>query len=118
VDHVRDLTTVGAIHSVAVESQGRYGFAPGVWAGKPVKTLGQAVYNVPGLVFQGPLDEFWRNAEAPIAELRRAYIKALSACIQVKGGFFSESGLSAAVEEAALRLDKDLVNHPLKRETL
>jgi malate dehydrogenase len=38
VDHVRDLTTVGAVHSVAVESQGRYGFAPGVWAGMPVKT--------------------------------------------------------------------------------
>ena len=38
VDHVRDLTTVGAIHSVAVESQGRYGFADGVWAGMPVKT--------------------------------------------------------------------------------
>src|SRR3982750_2608372 len=30
VDHVRDLTTPGAIHSVAVESQGRYGFADGV----------------------------------------------------------------------------------------
>lgn len=38
IDHVRDLTTVGAIHSVAVESQGRYGFADGVWAGMPVKT--------------------------------------------------------------------------------
>ncbi|MDP3750108.1 MAG: malate dehydrogenase [Phenylobacterium sp.] len=38
VDHVRDLTTVGAVHSVAVESQGRYGFADGVWAGMPVKT--------------------------------------------------------------------------------
>ena len=38
VDHVRDLTTVGTIHSVAVESQGRYGFADGVWAGMPVKT--------------------------------------------------------------------------------
>lgn len=38
VDHVRDLTKPGAIHSVAVESQGRYGFADGVWAGMPVKT--------------------------------------------------------------------------------
>jgi malate dehydrogenase len=38
IDHVRDLTTVGAIHSVAVSSQGRYGFADGVWAGMPVKT--------------------------------------------------------------------------------
>ena len=38
VDHVRDLTTVGKVHSVAVESQGRYGFADGIWAGMPVKT--------------------------------------------------------------------------------
>jgi malate dehydrogenase len=38
VDHVRDLTTPGKIHSVAVDSQGRYGFAEGVWAGMPVKS--------------------------------------------------------------------------------
>jgi len=38
VDHVRDLTTVGKVHSVAVASEGRYGFDPGVWAGMPVKT--------------------------------------------------------------------------------
>ena len=30
--------TPGKIHSVAVESQGRYGFADGVWAGMPVRT--------------------------------------------------------------------------------
>jgi malate dehydrogenase len=30
--------TPGAVHSVAVESQGRYGFADGVWAGMPVRT--------------------------------------------------------------------------------
>ncbi len=38
VDHVHDLVTPGKIHSVAVESQGRYGFADGVWAGMPVKS--------------------------------------------------------------------------------
>ncbi|HEY3948637.1 malate dehydrogenase [Phenylobacterium sp.] len=38
VDHVRDLTTPGTVHSVAVESQGRYGFAQGIWAGMPVRT--------------------------------------------------------------------------------
>ena len=38
VDHVRDLMTPGAVHSVAVDSEGRYGFADGVWAGMPVKT--------------------------------------------------------------------------------
>jgi malate dehydrogenase len=38
VDHVRDLVTPGKIHSVAVNSEGRYGFAEGVWAGMPVKS--------------------------------------------------------------------------------
>jgi malate dehydrogenase len=36
IDHVRDLATPGKVHSVAVDSQGRYGFADGVWAGMPV----------------------------------------------------------------------------------
>jgi malate dehydrogenase len=38
IDHVRDLVTPGTIHSVAVDSKGRYGFAEGVWAGMPVKS--------------------------------------------------------------------------------
>jgi len=38
VDHVRDLTTPGKVHSIAVASEGRYGFDPGVWAGMPVRT--------------------------------------------------------------------------------
>jgi len=38
VDHVRDLVTPGKVHSVAVSSEGRYGFAPGIWAGMPVRT--------------------------------------------------------------------------------
>ena len=46
VDHVRDLCTVGATHSVAVKSEGRYGFDPDVWAGLPVKTTGVGSYEV------------------------------------------------------------------------
>ena len=38
VDHVRDLVTPGKVHSVAISSEGRYGFAAGVWAGMPVRT--------------------------------------------------------------------------------
>jgi malate dehydrogenase len=38
IDHVRDLTTPGVTHAVAVESDGSYGFSPGVWAGVPVTT--------------------------------------------------------------------------------
>ena len=46
VDHVRSLVTPGAIHSVAVKSNGAYGFDPNVWAGMPVRTLGPGSYEV------------------------------------------------------------------------
>ncbi|NJL19389.1 MAG: malate dehydrogenase [Bdellovibrionaceae bacterium] len=46
VDHVRDLVTPGVAHSVAVKSNGAYGFDPGVWAGMPVKTTTPGSYEV------------------------------------------------------------------------
>ena len=55
VDHVRDLMTPGKVHSVAVKSNGDYGFDPEVWAGLPVRTTTPGSYEViKGL----PLDEF------------------------------------------------------------
>ena len=55
VDHVRDLTTPGKIHSVAVKSHGEYGFDANVWAGMPVRTTTPGNYEViKGL----ELDEF------------------------------------------------------------
>ena len=38
VDHVHDLMTPGAIHSVAVKGATQYGFDADVWAGVPVRT--------------------------------------------------------------------------------
>ena len=58
VDHVRDLSTPGAIHSIAVKSEGRYGFDPEVWAGMPVKTLAPGEYEVISGV---PLDDFAKS---------------------------------------------------------
>jgi malate dehydrogenase len=46
VDHVHDLMIPGKIHSVAVKSEGRYGFDPDVWAGMPVKTTTPGSYEV------------------------------------------------------------------------
>lgn len=58
VDHVRDLSTPGKIHSIAVKSNGDYGFDPNVWAGLPVKTTSPGSYEViKGL----PLDEFAKS---------------------------------------------------------
>lgn len=58
VDHVRDLVTPGKIHSIAVKSNGEYGFDPDVWAGLPVKTTTPGSYEViKGL----PMDEFAKS---------------------------------------------------------
>ncbi len=46
VDHVRDLMTPGKVHSVAVKSNGLYGFDPEVWAGMPVRTTTPGSYEV------------------------------------------------------------------------
>ncbi|MCL2641665.1 MAG: malate dehydrogenase, partial [Phycisphaerales bacterium] len=55
VDHVRDLNTPGKVHSIAVKSNGEYGFDPNVWAGMPVKTTTPGSYEIiKGL----PMDEF------------------------------------------------------------
>ncbi len=46
VDHVRSLVTPGAIHSIAVKSNGAYGFDPAVWAGVPVRTTTPGSYEI------------------------------------------------------------------------
>jgi malate dehydrogenase len=55
VDHVRDLCTPGKTHSVAVQSNGAYGFDPNVWAGLPVRTTAAGAYEV---VLGLPMDAF------------------------------------------------------------
>jgi malate dehydrogenase len=47
IDHVRALLSPGpAIHSIAVCSDGSYGFSPGVWAGMPVRTVAPGRYEI------------------------------------------------------------------------
>ncbi len=76
--------------------------------GLPVKVLGQAVYDMAGLTFQGGLDDFWQSAilpaTTPAAPSVTAFVKALAATTQLRGVFFNEPGLTAAVEAASERL--------------
>jgi malate dehydrogenase len=46
VDHVHDLVTPGKTHSIAVKSNGEYGFDPNVWAGLPVRTTSPGSFDV------------------------------------------------------------------------
>lgn len=69
VDHVRDLMTPGKVHSVAVKSNGLYGFDPDVWAGLPVRTTTAGSYEV---IKDLPIDEF---AKTKIAATNKELIE-------------------------------------------
>jgi capsular polysaccharide export protein len=73
--------------------------------GLPVITLGKAVYDIPGLTFQGELDDFWRAAAPPDAELFDDFRRVLIDRCLIPGSFFNEIGLRLAVEAAIDRLE-------------
>jgi len=56
--------------------------------GTSTKTLGDAIYNIPGLTFQGSLEEFWQNPEPPDRELFRQFREWLLRVNQANGNFF------------------------------
>jgi capsular polysaccharide export protein len=76
---------------------------------RPVKALGQAVWDVPGLAHQGPLGRFWTDAAPPDAALRDDFLRALQATTQVRGVFYAEAGRALAVAGTVERLHAGLV---------
>lgn len=81
-------------------------------AGKPVKALGAAIYDIEGLSDRGDLDRFWHEPRPPSPELRDAFFKLLATAIQVRGNFCSGEGARAAAVEIAERLLSRTVNLP------
>ena len=80
--------------------------------GKPVKLLGEAVYDVPGLAYQGPLDDFWADGMPPEQDLLQDFLALLCGALMVRGVFYNRPGLDAAVAATVARLDQDLINLP------
>ncbi|OZI48363.1 capsule biosynthesis protein [Bordetella genomosp. 4] len=81
-------------------------------AGTPVKVLGIAVYDIPGLTHQGSLDLFWRKPQKVDKTLRNALVSALAATLQVHGSFYHPEGRVYACREIVHRVMNDLVNEP------
>lgn len=76
-----------------------------IGAACPTIALGNAIYDVPGLTFQGPLDRFWSEAAPPDRGLSDAFMRALAATIQVRGTPYSRAGMAAAADAIAAKLD-------------
>lgn len=73
-------------------------------AGKPVKALGTAVYDLPGLTDPQPLDAFWQRPEAPDMAFVDAFVRALARATQLKGSFYDPAGMEAGAAEIVARV--------------
>ncbi|WP_240775347.1 capsule biosynthesis protein [Neokomagataea tanensis] len=73
---------------------------------KPVITLGSAVYDIPGITFQGPLSEFWASPGIPDMNVFEAYRRVLIERCLIPGGFFSDEAIEKLVHNAMDRLTK------------
>jgi len=78
----------------------------------PTKVLGIAMYDIPGLTCQKPLDDFWRQGSAPDKHLLDCLERLLAASIQVKGCFYTKEGREAAATLMAERIVHSAVNQP------
>lgn len=70
----------------------------------PVCTIGEAIYDMPGLTHQGHLDTFWTDPTAPEAGLYQAFRRVLVDRCLVRGGLASESAVSTLVQGMAERM--------------
>jgi capsular polysaccharide export protein len=73
--------------------------------GLPTIALGNAIYNLPGLTFQGSLDQFWEEGRPADPGLFAAFRRLIINRTQINGGFFCKSGVAMAVAAASDRLE-------------
>lgn len=73
-------------------------------AGSAVCTLGEAIYNIPGLTFRRHLDEFWNEPVPPEPGLYGSFRRVLVERCLVRGGLASESAVRTLIESMLVRL--------------
>ncbi|MCE2566097.1 capsule biosynthesis protein [Komagataeibacter sp. FNDCF1] len=73
-------------------------------SGVPVITLGQAIYDIPGITYQKNLNDFWCNPPPPDEKIFNAFRRVLIDRCLIEGGFFSEEGLSLLVRGTLNRI--------------
>lgn len=74
--------------------------------GKPTKSLGQAIYDLPGLTFQENLDSFWKNEKKPDRQLMKHFRSVVIWHTQINGGFYSSQGIDLAISNSLHRLSE------------
>ncbi len=86
MDHSTGLVTINSTGGLAA-----------VQKGLAVKCMGEAVYDVEGLTFQGSLDTFWTEGRPPEAEVLEGYVDYLTQTSQINGGFHTREARALLV---------------------
>jgi capsular polysaccharide export protein len=74
-------------------------------SGHPVIALGKAIYDLPGLTFQGKLDDFWKSDFQTDRQLLLDFQTVLFNDILVNGNFYTEHGIALAIANSLPRLE-------------
>lgn len=88
-------------HARAVVTVNSTGAQQALWRGIPVKTLGRAVYEKPGLVSEQTLDDFLVAPTAPDARAYRTFRDYLLQTSQIPGGFYASRSRAHALRLVA-----------------
>ena len=72
--------------------------------GCPTKTMGSAVYDLPGLADHQPLDGFWQNPTPPDPAFVDVFMRALAQATQLKGSFYNPEGMRVGAREIVRRV--------------
>ncbi|GAB5375620.1 MAG: capsule biosynthesis protein [Acuticoccus sp.] len=72
--------------------------------GCALKTLGAAVYDLPGLTDNQPLDGFWQNPARPDPAYVETFVRALAHATQLKGSFYHGEGMQEGAHEIVRRV--------------
>ncbi|MGM0535354.1 MAG: capsule biosynthesis protein [Pseudomonadota bacterium] len=73
----------------------------------PTLALCSPIYAMPGLTFQGTLDDFWQAGTPPHPPLVQAFRTTLLHTVQLNGGFYCATGTELAVDNTLQRLEAD-----------
>jgi len=83
--------------------------------GTPVCTIGDAIYDMPGLTHQHHLDSFWSDPTPPEPGLYAAFRRVLVDRCLVRGGLASESAVSILVENMLEKLGVSETSEAISR---
>ncbi|MFM0065103.1 capsule biosynthesis protein [Paraburkholderia aspalathi] len=73
--------------------------------GRALIALGTAVYDMPGMTWQGTLDDFWCSASSPDREVYQTFLNYVIDQTQINGDFYTRSGIAMAVTGVIDRLE-------------